>query len=60
MKTRRAFNAGLMAIGILVVLTAYPLELESQQKAAVLIDNDDIGGVVTSAKGPEAVVWVIA
>ncbi len=60
MKTRRAFNAGLMAIGILVVLTAYPLELESQQKAAVLIDNDDIGGVVTSAKGPEAGVWVIA
>ena len=24
------------------------------------IDNDDIGGVVTSAKGPEAGVWVIA
>jgi hypothetical protein len=28
--------------------------------AAVRIDNDDIGGVVTSAKGPEAGVWVIA
>jgi hypothetical protein len=27
---------------------------------AVSIDNDDIGGVVTSAKGPEAGVWVIA
>jgi hypothetical protein len=26
----------------------------------VRIDNDDIGGVVTSAKGPEAGVWVIA
>jgi len=26
----------------------------------VSIDNDDIGGVVTSAKGPEAGVWVIA
>ena len=24
------------------------------------IDNDDIGGVVTSTKGPEAGVWVIA
>ncbi len=24
------------------------------------IDNDDIGGVVTSVKGPEAGVWVIA
>ena len=28
--------------------------------AAVRIDNDDIGGVVTSANGPEAGVWVIA
>ena len=27
---------------------------------AVRIDSDDIGGVVTSAKGPEAGVWVIA
>jgi hypothetical protein len=27
---------------------------------AVAIDPDDIGGVVTSAKGPEAGVWVIA
>ena len=27
---------------------------------AVAIDADDIGGVVTSAKGPEAGVWVIA
>src|SRR5207244_10278976 len=26
----------------------------------VRIDNDDLGGVVTSAKGPEAGVWVIA
>src|SRR4029077_13544433 len=26
----------------------------------VSIDNDDLGGVVTSAKGPEAGVWVIA
>src|SRR5262245_37467469 len=27
---------------------------------AVAIDNDDIGGVVTGANGPEAGVWVIA
>ncbi len=31
-----------------------------QQPARVTIDNDDIGGVVTSTKGPEAGVWVIA
>ena len=28
--------------------------------APVAIDNDDIGGVVTSSKGPEAGVWVVA
>jgi hypothetical protein len=28
--------------------------------ATVAIDNDDIGGVVTGARGPEAGVWVIA
>src|SRR6266850_2828843 len=27
---------------------------------AVAIDNDDVGGVVTGARGPEAGVWVIA
>src|SRR2546428_6702392 len=36
--------------------------VEAQQKggANVAIDSDDIGGVVTSAKGLEAGVWVIA
>jgi hypothetical protein len=41
-------------------LASWPRQLSSQQSAAVRIDNDDIGGVVTSAKGPEAGVWVIA
>ena len=31
-----------------------------QGGSAVTIDRDDIGGIVTSAKGPEAGVWVIA
>jgi hypothetical protein len=35
--------------------------VRAQQGAdAVAIDGDDLGGVVTSAKGPEAGVWVIA
>ena len=29
-------------------------------RAAIAIDADDIGGVVTSDRGPEAGVWVIA
>jgi hypothetical protein len=41
-------------------LTVYPVQLGSQQDAGTPIDNDDIGGVVTSAKGPEAGVWVVA
>jgi hypothetical protein len=32
----------------------------AQRPSGVAIDPDDIGGVVTSAKGPEAGVWVIA
>jgi hypothetical protein len=34
--------------------------LPAQQPERVPIDSDDIGGTVTSAKGPEAGVWVIA
>ena len=30
------------------------------QRGPVAVDNDDIGGVVTSVEGPEAGVWVIA
>src|SRR5690242_17655598 len=35
-------------------------QAQQQAGAAVAIDNDDIGGVVTSSNGPEAGVWVIA
>jgi hypothetical protein len=34
--------------------------MSGQGGAAPAIDNDDIGGVVTGAQGPEAGVWVIA
>jgi hypothetical protein len=46
------------AIGIASLLAAAPTQLSAQ--TAVAIDNDDIGGVVTGASGPEAGVWVIA
>ena len=38
------------------------IRVSAQQRggATVAIDGDDIGGVVASAKGPEAGVWVIA
>src|SRR2546425_2096336 len=48
------------AVGIAAFLAVSPVQLASQQSAAVRIDNDDIGGVVRGANGPEAGVWVIA
>ncbi len=60
MKRARTFFFGLPAIGVVAFLAASATRLSSQQSAAVAIDNDDIGGVVTSSKGPEAGVWVIA
>ena len=46
------------AIGLAFLLAAAPARLSAQ--TAVAIDDDDIGGVVTGANGPEAGVWVIA
>lgn len=46
------------AIGVASLLAAAPAQLRAQ--TTVAIDNDDIGGVVTGANGPEAGVWVIA
>src|SRR5437016_4726702 len=60
MKRTKALYVGMVAVGVAAVLASWPSQLSSQQSAAVRIDNDDIGGVVTSAKGPEAGVWVIA
>jgi hypothetical protein len=62
MSTKGMLYAGMVIAAITVFVTVSPVRLSGQQKtnAAVPIDNDDIGGVVTSAKGPEAGVWVIA
>src|SRR6266853_1916054 len=55
---RKIVLTGVAAVGIAVVAWVAPASLQAQQ--AVTIDNDDIGGVVTGPKGPEAGVWVIA
>jgi hypothetical protein len=51
-----------MAVGIAALIAACAAQMGDGPGtgAAVRIDNDDIGGLVTSAKGPEAGVWVIA
>ena len=50
------------SLAVMCVLAASFTWVNAQQRsgAAVAIDADDIGGVVTSSKGPEAGVWVIA
>ena len=55
----RALSLSAAVLAIAVLLTA-PARLPAQQAAPVAIDNDDIGGVVRSPRGPEAGVWVIA
>src|SRR5688572_20147094 len=53
----------LVAVEIAAVLVIFLASPSAQQRggaAAVAIDADDIGGVVTGPKGPEAGVWVIA
>ena len=51
---------GLTASIVLSSLVFFPTSYAQQPAADVAIDNDDIGGVVTGPKGPEAGVWVIA
>ena len=62
MRVTKLLYLGMIAIGMGSFLIAAPVPLGSQQGGgtAVRIDNDDIGGVVRSANGPEAGVWVIA
>src|SRR5438046_3665948 len=63
MVTNKLVYSGAAVVGLAAVLAAWPVTRPSAQQAppaAVQIDADDIGGVVTSTNGPEAGVWVIA
>src|SRR6059036_3657644 len=66
MKFRVNRRAGLLAVACALAASFTLLDpftgVHAQQRggATVAIDGDDIGGVVASAKGPEAGVWVIA
>jgi hypothetical protein len=42
------------------ILTLAGVQGQVAQQTTVAVDNDDIGGVVTGPRGPEAGVWVIA
>src|SRR5262245_3685899 len=59
MRLRQALFSTAAAIAIAAMALAVPTSTGAQQ-AAVEIDKDDIGGVVSGSSGPEAGVWVIA
>src|SRR5688572_907834 len=60
MKLKQALYSTVAAVGLAAFVAMAPLPASAQQAAAVAIDTDDIGGVVTGPRGPEAGVWVIA
>jgi len=60
MSLRQVLYSTAAAIGLAVLAAAVASPANPQEAAAVAIDDDDIGGVVTGANGPEAGDWVIA
>jgi hypothetical protein len=59
--SRKGLYVPIVAIAIAVFVSASLTGLRGQVATGpVAVDNDDIGGVVTSPRGPEAGVWVIA
>lgn len=62
MRTKKILCVSIFVLGIVAVIAACATQTgdEARSAGSVRIDEDDIGGVVTSTKGPEAGVWVIA
>lgn len=63
--TSKSFTAGMAAVLVAGSMLASMTVLHAGQqpraaRGTVAVDGDDIGGVVTGARGPEAGVWVIA
>jgi hypothetical protein len=60
--TKKALSRVMIMAGVAVSAAASIVAMNARQSSgeAVSIGNNDIGGVVTSAKGREAGVWVIA
>ncbi len=58
--SRLVVLAGAAAIGIAAYMASTQSGLNAQQSTQVKVKADEIGGMVSSSKGPEAGVWVIA
>src|SRR5689334_1069177 len=53
-------SAAAIALAAFVGAPPTPLNAQSSPPVGVSVGDSDLGGVVTSANGPEAGVWVIA
>src|SRR5687767_15799948 len=60
MRTSRTLCLSLGLVGTTLLLVWLQPGLNAFQNNSVSVDADDLGGVVTGPKGPEAGVWVIA
>src|SRR5689334_11267559 len=57
---RKRCTLAMFAVAVFAFWSSAELQAQQSTRPAVEIDDDDIGGVVTSRFGPEAGVWVIA
>jgi hypothetical protein len=60
MKLRVNPRVGSLAVASALIASFTWVSAQQRSGATVAIDPDDIGGVVSSSKGPEAGVWVIS
>jgi len=60
MKFKRSLQILRFILGCVLFGTASPASVSATEPDAVTIGENDLGGAVTSATGPEAGVWVIA
>ena len=56
----RFMQIAVVVVAAIVLTSLAGMHAQVPAAAKVAIDNDDIGGVVTGARGPEAGAWVIA
>ena len=57
---RMYLQLAVVAFAAAMVFALAGVQGQVAPQAAVAVDNDDIGGVVTGPRGPEAGVWVVA
>ena len=61
MKNAKTIHSLILALGVAMFMGAvFRLNAQQSSELAIRIGEKDLGGVVTSANGPEAGVWVIA